>query len=101
MLKVLLILTTFFVSSCNTKQINWNPDFYIHDSKSQAIINEKNHIVYCEQVEFDEYASLSKEKIKELAEILRRARLPKQLEERRKLFIHKLEEVSRPIHTSN
>jgi hypothetical protein len=95
MLKGLLILTTFFVSSCNTKQINWNPDFYIHDSKSQAIISEKNHIVYCEEVGFDEYASLSKEKIKELAEILRRAKLPRQLEEKRIKFIQELQKVSK------
>ena len=92
MRKGLLILTTFFVISCQSG-ISWNPDFFVHNSDLNAIISERGDIVSCSDEGFNDFASMHKEKIKELAEILRRARLPKELEETRKRIIKEIKRI--------
>ena len=64
-------------SSCSNTQIKWNPDWYVGDYVVRGIVNENNEIIYADQHTFNNYSCLSKEKFIELAEILRRARLPK------------------------
>lgn len=62
-------------SSCD-RGIKWNPDFYIGDHKQEAIVNEENKIIFANEPEFSKVACLTEEKIMELAEILRKARIP-------------------------
>ena len=75
----LLILTIFFVSSCGTEGINFDPKWYVPSVDAQYIINREGQAVYFSDRDIEQYACLSKDKIKELAEILSRARIPKEL----------------------
>lgn len=64
------------LSSC-TQGINFDPQWHIGDSKyGQIVPREPLNIVSCFDPEFDHYACMHEEKIKELREILIRARLP-------------------------
>ena len=82
MLKLLTICLC--VSNCvSGKPIKWNPDAYWHDDISQSIENADHKKVYCSEREFNDFISISKEKLKELNEILIRARLPKIYEKNR------------------
>ena len=65
-------------SSCTSQGIKWNPDFHKADATSQSLVPEAGEPVYCYEEKFNEYACLHKDKIMELANILTRARLPKQ-----------------------
>lgn len=69
-------ISLFLLIGCQTG-IKWNPDFYVGDYENQAIVNEKGIYVYSDEIEFNNYACLSEEKVLELAEILYRARLPR------------------------
>ena len=71
-----MTLTIFFVSSCQTG-IKFNPDFHRATSAEQAIVDERGNRIYCDEAEFDNFAAMHKEKIKELAEILKKAKIPK------------------------
>lgn len=80
-LKILLVsLTIFFASSCQTG-IKFNPDFHKATSAEQAIVDERGNRIYSDEPEFDNFACMHKEKIKELAEILKKARIPKEEKE--------------------
>ena len=72
----LISLILFLGSSC--QGIKWDPDFYVPDSASSSIINEKGHQVYCDKKEIEAFACLSEQKIKELKEILKKARIPEE-----------------------
>ena len=77
---MLLVLSMMFLggaSSCSSRGIKWNPDLHKADSNSQSLVNERSEQVFCYEEKFDEFACLHKDKIKELADILTRARLPK------------------------
>ena len=94
-LTVPVLLTTLFaVVSCNsTGPITWNPDFYAHDYETQSIVDERGAEVFCNEINFNDYASLSKEKIKELIVILKKARMPKSLKSEKLKFIMRLQEA--------
>lgn len=78
MLLVTLMMFLGGASSCGTRGITWDPNFYKTNSVKEAIIDRNNIHVYCNEPKFDDYACLSKEKIKELKEILIKARIPKE-----------------------
>lgn len=64
-------------SSCSTSGIDWDPEFHKASSVRESITNRHNVEIKCSEPRFDEFACLSRDKIKELAEILKRARMPK------------------------
>ncbi len=66
----------FFASSCRTG-IKFDPDWYVADHVQMDFMNEDGLIIGCDSPEIEQGAWMSKEKMKELAEILRRARIPK------------------------
>ena len=74
-----LIALILITSACQTRGIKWNPDFYMSDYQNVAIVNEKGHVIYADQEEFNGFACLSEGKVKELAEILKKARMPREL----------------------
>jgi hypothetical protein len=78
----LVILTIFFVNSCGTTGILFDPDFFVFDTDKQGITNEDGFTVYYSDEQITDYACLHKDKIKELAEILKRARIPKQYKQK-------------------
>lgn len=84
-------LPLVFLTACYSQGIKFDPDFYAHDHLSQSIISERGEQVYCSVEGFDQYASISKEKIKELVDILKRARLPNGSDKQRQSMIFKLE----------
>lgn len=90
----ILIISFAILSGCQSG-ISFSPDFHIHSSEIQAIISERNDIIYCNEEKFEEYASMHKEKIKELAEILRRARLPKEYEQTRRKILQELKSIEK------
>lgn len=74
--KLLVCLMMFLNISCEPG-VKWNPDFYMGDHKQEAIVNEENKIIFANEPEFSKVACLREEKIMELAEILKKARVPK------------------------
>lgn len=82
----LVILTTFFVTSCQTG-VKFNPDFHKATSAEQAIVDERGNRIYSDEEAFDSFACMHKVKIKELAEILKKAKIPKS---KKKLLIEEL-----------
>lgn len=85
---LLLILTTFSIVSCGSNvPVKFNPDFFEFVTKEKGyIINaDKTIKVYCDQPAIRKnYAAMSKSKIKELATILRNAKVPKSLKKKLK-----------------
>jgi len=88
-LKSSLIL--FFLVAC--QGIKFDPNPYVSDYKNRGIVNRDGDFVSCAEPRFNDYACLSVEKLKELAEILKRARLP------RKEKNQKLKELDELIKT--
>lgn len=78
---LLILLTTLIISSaskCGYTPVEFDPQF--HKAKYQGsdsyLENRDNFKVYCSEPAFDDFACLTKEKIKELAEILDKAEIP-------------------------
>ena len=65
----------------------------VHDSNLRGMGDRNGNVVLCEDPKFNDYASLSKDKIKELAVIIMQARLPKSMEPERKRILNDLKEV--------
>lgn len=73
----LTALMIFSAASCGTTGIDFNPDFFVPNREAQSLENELGYKVPYDSEEMNDYACLHKNKIKELAELLRRARIPK------------------------
>lgn len=67
-------------SSCTTG-VKWDPNFYKASAVQESITDRNSIEVKCYEPRFDEFACLHKDKIKELAEILANARMPKEEKE--------------------
>lgn len=59
-------------SSCSTR-IKFDPDAYRANHYRQAIINEDEIVIYCEEEKFSEFACMHRDKWAELREILQQA----------------------------
>lgn len=71
-----IIASIILLSSCS-QGINFDPQWHIGDSKyAQIVPREPLNIVSCSDPEFDHYACMHEDKVKELRELLIRARLP-------------------------
>ncbi len=81
-LKISLLLVLLSGASCE-RGIVWDPDFYVGDYARGGITNERDETTYCYEEKFNHFACLSEDKVKELREILAKARMPKA--ERQKL----------------
>jgi len=64
-------------SSCTTG-IKFDPDWHVGDYQNVAIVNEQGQFVFADESNFNNYACMSEQKVKELVTILSRARIPKQ-----------------------
>jgi len=74
------IISLFLIASCKDYQnINFNPDFYIGSYEEQAIKNEYGKIVYANEIKFNEFSCLSKEKVLELSDLIKDAKIPKEV----------------------
>jgi len=71
-----VLLMMLLVTSCQTG-ISWRPDFFVGDYETETIVNEDGITVYSNEILFNEYGCLHKDQIKELREILRKAKIPK------------------------
>lgn len=106
MRKIALSLSMTFLglnllTGCYSEEIKWNPNFHINSSHLMGIVAEDGHYVSCSDEAFNEYASLHKDKIKELAEILKRARLPKEIEKRKEFIVNLLEDTNHKLAKPN
>lgn len=81
---MLLVMLTILLGSCNTDyvDIEFNPDFYIGDYENEQIINELGQTVSASSPIFNSFRCLSEGKVKELADIIARARLPKKIKKK-------------------
>ena len=77
------------------RPILYSPNFFSHDYMTMTIVNAEGKTISCGDVEFNQLASLTKDKIKELAEIIRRARLPRESEKLRETILKELEKASK------
>lgn len=86
----LLILTTFSLVSCGgSVPVKFNPDFFEFVTKDKGYITnaDKTIKVYCDEPAIRKnYAAMSKPKIKELATILRNAKVPKRFRDKLERF---------------
>lgn len=63
------ILCVFLLFSSCGRGIKFHPDWYVGDHENEYLINENGNIVLPYQKEFDNFACMTKEKVKELREI--------------------------------
>lgn len=94
-LMLLLLMSTTFSACKQGGKIKFNPDFYVGDSKSQSIISEHGEAVFCEDQQFEQFACLHEDKIKELKSILITARIPYKNKAR---ITAEIEDLERYIH---
>lgn len=71
-LKLKSLMTFLILSASCGRTIKFNPDFYVGDSEHEYIINENGNIVMPHQKEFNDFACMHREKVKELKELLER-----------------------------
>ena len=76
-LGISILLVLCFSATCD-RGIIWNPDFHVGDYRMQGITNERQETTFCYEEKFNKFACLIEDKIKELREILAKARLPKE-----------------------
>ena len=76
-MKYLMLL---LLTSCGG--IKWNPDFLVGDHKNFGVVNERGEYIYADEAAFDGLACLTESKVKELAEILIRAKLPRAMKKK-------------------
>ena len=69
-------LTIFLGSSCRTG-IKFDPDFHRPCNSCGGLLNERGGVVEYYSDEIEQFSCMSKSKIKELSEILTRAKIPK------------------------
>ena len=74
-----LIILIAITTGCQTRGIKWDPTFYIGDYENAAIVDKDGNVVYADEPAFNGYACLSEQKVQELAEILKKARMPRDL----------------------
>ncbi len=84
--KMNAIISTIFMclllagASCKSKGIKFDPIWHVGDSSSGSIVpREPYPIVSCFDEEFNNFACLSEEKVKELLTLLHKARIPNKL----------------------
>ena len=65
-----------FLIGCQTG-VKFDPNFHIGDYLNQAIVDRNGSYVYSDEEKFNQYACMHETKVKELAEILKKARIPK------------------------
>ena len=92
-----VVLTMFFVISCGTKPVNFNPDFWNSDYKNSQIISERGDTISCDSPAFNDFAAMSGDKIKELRDILDDAVVPKGLKWLKKKYIKQLNRVIKKL----
>ena len=76
----LMLILTVMVISCQTG-IKFDPQWHNADHLRQSIVyshNGNENQVFTDEPEFDQYACMHINKIQELAEILKRAKIPKE-----------------------
>lgn len=76
-------------ASCK-RGIEFDPDFRKGSHVEMAIVSEEGERVYCEDPAFDEYAAMHETKIMELAEILKKARMPRAEKQRALQILQKV-----------
>jgi hypothetical protein len=87
----LKVLTTFLIiSSCGYKPVNFSPNFYAGDYINSRIINEAGEVVSCSEPIFNEYVSTHYLKVKEIADILSVARVPRWYKSERDKLVDEL-----------
>lgn len=92
---LLAILLLGYISSCGSRGIKWDPDFYVGDSLSGGIVNEDNDFVSAYDERFNRFSCLSEAKVKELAEILTTKKAPKALKRETKRSLNQIENAKR------
>jgi len=73
--KMIIILTMFWLSSCTSEGVKFDPDVYV--GRNGYIINERLMKVMADEPRFLEYGCMHRDKWIELKEVLDRARIPK------------------------
>lgn len=57
-----------------SKGILFDPDFHVADHTIPGIVSENNEVIPASDIRFDDFACMSKEKIKELKQILMKSK---------------------------
>lgn len=92
---MLVGLTTFLLlSSCELVDVKWRPNFYDHNYVKQEIIPAVGDVVSCKSPEFEEFVSLPRSDVRELALIIKEAKIPRDLQERLDEIVEELEKVA-------
>ena len=73
-------LIAIFLTSCKSSDsIKFDPDFHVGDAANAQIVPElPKEPISCYDERFEEYACMHVSKVKELIEILTRARIPRE-----------------------
>ena len=84
-----VVLMIFLSSSCRSG-IKFDPQSYVGDYGTESIINRHGKRVMANEVFFNEFACMHKDKWMELRAILKRAKLPRRT---KRILEHKLEGI--------
>lgn len=76
---IILLLLLVTAISCTHEGIDWDPHFYIGDYLNEQVIDRNSVTVMCNQPDFNRFACLHEDKVKELIDILSRAEIPDDL----------------------
>ena len=72
-------MITFLINGCGRQAVQFDPKFYVGDSRAEVLINREGHVIACHEPDFEEMACMTFEKLHELREILRVATIPRRL----------------------
>jgi len=70
MMRYSLYLVFLFLSASCGRGVTFDPDWYVGDHVNEYIINENGRIIMPHQEEFNNFACMTKEKVKELRKLI-------------------------------
>ena len=92
-----MLLTLTILSGCESGRIKFDPDAYRASSRLQAIINEDQIKVQCNEPKFDQFAAMHLDKWVELRKILQEARIPSKLMKDKTKLIGKINNIIKSL----
>jgi hypothetical protein len=81
LLTLLALLTILSASSCG-RRIKFNPDAHRANHNIEAIVNERQEVIYCYEPYFSEFACMHKTKWIELRELLQNSPIEEPLKQK-------------------
>lgn len=93
-MKYLLVFLVGCTSVQWGKPVFFDPHLHSHDFQSISITDREGSVIKCNEESFNQYVSMSKSKLKELAKIISVARVPTEFKPQKEKLITELNRAS-------